>query len=150
MIRKANVHDLDGINHLLYQVNNVHADGRPDLFQHGSKKYNDDELLKIIEDPSRPIFVYENDQNQILGYTFCVVQHNYENKKTLYIDDLCVDEKCRGQHIGQQLYQNVVKYAKENDFYHITLNVWCLNESAMKFYEKCGLTPLKIMMEQKL
>ena len=150
MIRTATIKDLPSLNHLLFQVNNVHADGRPDLFQHGSKKYNDEQLIKVIEDDTRPIFVFENDEHQILGYAFCITQHNFENKKTLYIDDLCVDEKCRGQHIGKQLYQYVVDYAKKNDYYHITLNVWCLNESAMKFYESCGMTPLKIMMEQKL
>ena len=150
MIREARANDLEGINHLLYQVNNVHADGRPDLFQHGSKKYNDEELLKIINDSSRPIFVFEDDNHHILGYVFCIVQHLYENKKTLYIDDLCVDENCRGHHIGKQLYEYVIAYAKKHGFYHVTLNVWCLNESAMKFYESCGMTPLKIMMEQKL
>lgn len=150
MIRRANTYDLDGINHLLYQVNNVHADGRPDLFSHGGKKYNDEELLKVIKDEKRPIFVYENEEHQILGYAFCIHQELYSQKKTLYIDDLCVDETSRGQHIGKQLYQYVVEYAKQNNFYHITLNVWCLNESAMKFYESCGMTPLKIMMEQKL
>lgn len=150
MIREASTYDLDGINHLLYQVNNVHADGRPDLFSHGGKKYNNEELLKVINDEKRPIFVYENEEHQILGYAFCIYQELYPQKKTLYIDDLCVDETSRGQHIGKQLYQYVVDYAKQNNFYHITLNVWCLNESAMKFYESCGMTPLKIMMEQKL
>ena len=106
--------------------------------------------MKIISDSSRPIFVFEDENHHILGYVFCIVQHLYENKKTLYIDDLCVDENCRGQHIGKQLYEYVIAYAKKHDFYHVTLNVWCLNESAMKFYESCGMTPLKIMMEQKL
>lgn len=150
MIREATIQDLASLNHLLFQVNNVHADGRPDLFQHGSKKYTDGQLIQVIQDDTRPIFVYEDHLHQILGYVFCIEQHHYENKKTLYIDDLCVDEKCRGQHIGKQLYEYVLNYAKTQHYYHVTLNVWCLNESAMKFYEKCGMTPLKIMMEQIL
>ena len=128
MIRRAQENDINGINNLLYQVNNVHADG----------------------DDSRPIFVYTDEKQKVLGYAFCIFQNNYGNKITLYIDDLCVDENCRGQHIGTKLYEHVVSFAKEHDCYHITLNVWCLNESAMKFYEKCGLTPLKIMMEKTL
>lgn len=150
MIRKAKETDLNGINNLLYQVNNVHADGRDDLFTHGSKKYNDEELLKIINNKERPIFVAVDENEQVLGYAFCIYQHNYGDKLTLYIDDLCVDQNCRGQHIGSQLYDHVVAAAKANNCYHITLNVWCLNEGAMKFYEKCGLTPLKIMMEKVL
>ena len=150
MIRRAKESDLAGINNLLFQVNNVHADGRPDLFSRGGKKYNDEEVLEIINDDKRPIFVYLDENDQILGYVFCVYQNNYGDKITLYIDDLCVDENCRGQHVGTKLYNYVVDYAKENNIYHITLNVWCLNESAMKFYEKCGLKPLKVMMEKVL
>ena len=112
MIREATIQDLASLNHLLFQVNNVHADGRPDLFQHGSKKYTDEQLIQVIQDDTRPIFVYEDHLHQILGYVFCIKQHHYENKKTLYIDDLCVDEKCRGQHIGKQLYEYVLNYAK--------------------------------------
>lgn len=150
MIRLACSHDLHGLNHLLFQVNNVHADGRSDLFVHGGKKYSDEQLLDIIQDPQKPIFVYENEHHEILGYAFCITQYLYQEKKTLYIDDLCVDEQHRHQHIGQQLYHHVKNYAKEHHYYHITLNVWCLNEAAIRFYENCGMTPLKIMMEEKL
>ncbi len=31
--------------------------------------------------------------------------------RTLYIDDLCVNESCRGQHIGQALYQEALALA---------------------------------------
>lgn len=85
MIREATIQDLASLNHLLFQVNNVHADGRPDLFQHGSKKYTDEQLIQVIQDDTRPIFVYEDHLHQILGYVFCIEQHHYENKKnTLY------------------------------------------------------------------
>ena len=32
----------------------------------------------------------------------------------MYIDDLCVDETLRGQHVGKQLYDYVLAFAKEN------------------------------------
>ena len=69
------------------------------------------------------------------------------NRRTAYMDDLCVDENSRGKHIGTKLYDYVTNYAKEIGCYNITLNVWSLNESAMKFYEKCGMKPQKIGME---
>lgn len=67
--------------------------------------------------------------------------------KTLYIDDLCVDENCRGQHIGSALYEAVKKFAEEQGCYNVTLNVWECNPSARKFYEKAGLKPYKTGME---
>ena len=62
------------------------------------------------------------------------------DRKSLYIDDLCVDENMREQHIGTRLYEHVLEEAKKLGCYHVTLNVWCLNESAIRFYEKCGLS----------
>ncbi len=155
VIRRAKEMDMEGINHLLRQVLMVHHNGRPDLFKANAKKYTDTELVELIKDDTRPIFVAVNEQEQVLGYAFCVMQQ-YENHeimtdiRTLYIDDLCVDEQLRGQHIGKRLYEYVVNFAKEQNFYNVTLNVWSLNENAMKFYEACGLTPQKIGMEKIL
>ncbi len=151
-IRRARVQDINGINNLLMQVCLVHHKGRPDLFKYGAKKYTDEELAAIIQDDTRPIFVGVNEAGQVLGYAFCIFQQHLNNNiltdiKTLYIDDLCVDENIRGQHIGKQLYETVLAFAKESDCYNVTLNVWCLNEGAMKFYEACGLKPQKIGME---
>lgn len=153
-IRRAIPNDIDGINTLLYQVNDVHADGRSDIFIHGRKKYNNDELLRIISDDSRPVYVAADEANRILGYAFCVYEEphgeNLKSIKTMYIDDLCVLESERGNHIGAQIYNYVRNVAKNSNCYHITLNVWSLNGGAMKFYEKCGLVPLKTTMEDIL
>lgn len=151
-IRRAKVQDMDGINNLLMQVCLVHHKGRPDLFKYGAKKYNDEELKEIIADDMRPIFVAVDDAQKVLGYAFCIFQQHINNNiltdiKTLYIDDLCVDETIRGQHIGKRLYDAVLSFAKESECYNVTLNVWSLNEGAMKFYEACGLKPQKVGME---
>ena len=151
-IRRAEERDLEGINRLLMQVCLVHHKGRPDLFRYGAKKYTDEQSKEIIRDAQRPIFVAADENQNILGYAFCIFQqHKNDNIltdiKTLYIDDLCVEENQRGQHIGSSLYQAVYAFAKQNYCYNVTLNVWSLNESAIKFYEACGLKPQKIGME---
>ena len=151
-IRRAKECDIPMLNKLLYQVCMVHHLGRPDLFAKGGKKYTDGELLQLLSDEERPIFVATDDEDQVLGYAFCIFERHTEGGAlnpftTLYIDDLCVDETKRGQHIGKKLYEFVVKFAKEEGCYNLKLNVWSCNESAMKFYEKCGLVPQKIGME---
>ncbi len=154
-IRRAEEKDMNGINKLLCQVLMVHHNGRPDLFKGNVKKYTDKELLEIIKNDTKPIFVGVDDNDTVLGYAFCVFQQHVEDNiltdiKTLYIDDLCVDENSRGQHIGRQLYEYVLAFAKESGCYNVTLNVWSCNENAMKFYEKCGFVPQKIGMEKIL
>lgn len=151
-IRRAKTKDLDGINKLLHQVLMVHHNGRPDLFKSNAKKYTDEELFAIIADDTAPIFVGVNENDEILGYAFCKFMQHLNNNiltdiKTLYIDDLCVDEDKRGMHIGKQLFEYVVAFAKENGCYNLTLNVWSCNESAIKFYENCGMLPQKVGME---
>lgn len=151
-IRRAEPKDMEGINRLLFQVLTVHHNGRPDLFKQNVKKYTDEELLAIIADDNKPVFVGVDDADEVLGYAFCIFQRHVNDNiltdiKTLYIDDLCVDEKIRGQHIGRQLYEYVLEFAGREACYNVTLNVWTCNESAKKFYEACGLTPQKVGME---
>lgn len=151
-IRRAQEKDMGDINRLLLQVCLVHHRGRPDLFKYGAKKYTDQQLKDLIADDGRPIFVATDENGRVLGYAFCVFQQYPDNNiltdiKTLYIDDLCVDETLRGRHIGRSLYDYVLNYAKESGCYNVTLNVWSCNQGAMKFYESCGLKPQKTGME---
>ena len=154
-IKRADTRHLSGLNSLLLQVLTVHHNGRPDLFKGNTRKYTDEQLVEMLKDDSNPIFVAVDENEKVLGYAFCrFIQHLNDNIltdiKTLYIDDLCVDENCRGQHVGKQVYDFVVDFAKKSGCYNVTLNVWSLNEGAKKFYEKCGLVPQKIGMEKIL
>lgn len=151
-IRRAKEKDTEAINKLLYQVAMVHHIGRPDLFRAGAKKYTDAEVIEIIKNDQKPILVAVDEEDSVLGYAFCVFkQHGaggvLADVKTLYIDDLCVDEQLRGKHVGKVLYDAVVAFAKEKECYNVTLNVWACNTAAMKFYECCGLKPQKVGME---
>lgn len=152
-IRRAENGDIPRITELLYQVHKVHSDKRPDLFRRGAKKYTEDELREIIADDERPVFVALLDR-EVAGYAFCVFQRHgggsLEDFTTLYIDDLCVDEKSRKSHIGSALYQYVLDFAKKSGCHNLTLNVWECNPSAMNFYRKMGLSVQKTTLEQLL
>lgn len=150
-IRRAEERDIPAIAALLLQVHKVHSDARPDLFKAGARKYRDGELRQILADDGRPVFVAEED-GAILGYAFCIHQQHpagssMTDVKTLYIDDLCVDEAVRGRHTGSLLYRHVLDYARQHGYYNVTLNVWAANTGALRFYEKLGLKPQKIGME---
>ena len=129
----------------------VHHKGRPDIFKVGTK-YSAEELKVILKDESRPILVSVDENDNVQGYCFCIYQQHINNSvladiKTLYIDDLCVDETLRFKGIGKELYDSAVKLGKNTGCYNLTLNVWSCNESALKFYESLGLLPQKIGME---
>ncbi len=151
IVRRAQERDIPKILDLLLQVLNIHAEGRPDLFIPNTTKYTVDELKVMIRDDNAPIFVADED-GEVLGYAFTVIQRRLHNNnmtdiKTLFIDDLCVDENTRGKHVGRQLFDYVKEYARAEDVYHITLNVWSFNDPAIGFYEKVGLKPMETVME---
>lgn len=154
-IRPADKYDISGIMNLLRQVLEVHADLRPDIFKPNTTKYTEEELYYIITNPLTPVFLAVDENGNVIGHCFCkFIRHSGENSltdiKTLYIDDLCIDEAARGKHIGKALYEYALTFAKENGCYNLTLNVWSTNESAIKFYEAMGLKTQKIVMEKIL
>ena len=152
-IRKANKEDVQRIIELLHQVNMVHHVIRPDLFKPHTTKYNKQELEMMLNDDSKPIFVF--DDEMVLGYAFCQVSEIkndqlLEDIKTLYIDDICVDENARGKHVGKALYEYVRDYAKSIGCNNITLNVWEGNKPALRFYRSMGMQVQKTTMEIRL
>ena len=122
IIRKSEPRDLGAVNKLLQQVLTVHHRGRPDLFRETGKKYTDEELLDIFDNPDTPVFVYEK-------------------------DDLCVEEGARGKHVGKALFEYVKAYAEELGCHNVTLHVWECNPGARAFYDFLGLKPQYTSME---
>ena len=153
-IRLAKEQDIPQILGLLLQVGQVHHEIRPDIFRGAASKYNENDLLALLQDESRPIFVLTAD-NAVAGYCFCKLR-DYDGdgvctcRRELYIDDLCVDENCRGQGVATALYRHACSYARQQGCAFVTLNVWCGNDGAMAFYDKMGLRPRSIMMEMPL
>ncbi len=153
-IRFAAAQDVMGILELLRQVGRVHYEGRPDIFRDNAQKYGASQVIALLNSSRTPIFVAVEEE-KVLGYCFCKVKA-YENEPVvndhteLFIDDLCVDEKHRGEHIGTALYQEVVRYAKMRGCHNITLNVWSFNEGGIEFYKSLGMKPQRLFMETLL
>ena len=150
MIRKATEKDIPQVLELLHQVNMVHYEIRPDLFKSHTTKYSAEELTTLFRDESKPVFVF--DDGGVLGYAFCQVSEVkdhllLQDNKMLYIDDICVDEKARGKHVGKALFNHVKEYAQSIGCHHITLNVWEGNEPALRFYRNMGMQVQKTTME---
>lgn len=154
-IRKALAADAQRIGELLYQVHDVHANLRPDLYKKGGRKYSDEEIAALLADEGKTVFVYEDETQTVQAYAICFFQTTADSpslhaRKVLFIDDLCVDASQRGKKIGDKLYRHVADFARENGFDSLTLYVANDNAGALGFYEKLGMQPLKTLMEQKL
>ena len=154
-IRKAEPKDAPKIAEMLIGIGELHHNGRPDIYKDNLQKYNENDILQILKDENAPIFVAADENDAVAGYAFCQIKTVEDSKalvgrKFLYIDDFCVDEKYRKMHIGQTLMSAVTEETRKMGIDTIELNVWEFNESAIKFYEKCGFTTQKREMEIKL
>lgn len=154
-IRRAEEKDIPAIKNLLEQVLLVHHKGRPDLFKEKGWKYTDSELKEILKKEEDPVFVYEDEKGNILGHCFCKTIENEERPatfgyRTLYIDDLCVNESSRGQNIGKKLYLYAKEFARQNGYYNLTLHAWECNSKAVEFYRHLGLKIQQYTMEEIL
>jgi ribosomal protein S18 acetylase RimI-like enzyme len=156
VVRAALPRDIPGIAALLLQVLAVHNAIRPDLFKPVGAKYTGEEIEKIIADPLTPVFVcVDGVTGTVLGHCFCKVLDKPETGatypvKSMFIDDLCVEESVRGKHIGSKLLDFVTEYARDNGFYNITLHAWEGNDPALAFYRNSGFTAQQYTLELKL
>lgn len=151
-IRNAEEKDIPRIIELLGQVLKIHADIRPDIFIPNTTKYTAEELTELLQNEEKPIYVAVNEEDVCLGYAFCQLKkqpfsNNMVQFQSLFVDDLCVDQEARGQHIGESLFEYIKQKAKEMGCYEMTLNVWAGNTSAEKFYEKMGMKTKERQME---
>ncbi|MBM7642463.1 GNAT family N-acetyltransferase [Streptococcus loxodontisalivarius] len=155
-IRQAELNDIPRLQELLAQILEVHHIARPDLFHPVGSKFTDEDLKEVIEDPQKSIFVYEDESGEVQGHLFTIVEETKEESttqvkhKTLFIDDLCVNQAARGQKIGEQLYQFAIEHAKQLGCYNLTLHVWNDNAGALRFYERLGMKPQYTAMEEIL
>ena len=150
MIRLATTNDIPRLLDLLHEVDMVHHNLRPDLFKPHTTKYDEQQLRAILADPRKAVFVY--DDHNVWGYAFAESEEVsndrlLQDRRSLYIDDICVDEKARGKHVGKALFEHVRHFAQSIGCQTITLNVWAGNEPAENFYKSVGMHVQKTCME---
>ena len=61
------------------QILLVHHYARPDVFKSEGSKFTDTDLEAVINDPNKPIFVYEDEEGRILGHLFLMIKEVSDN-----------------------------------------------------------------------
>jgi len=83
-------------------------------------------------------WVVEKDDGEIIGFAlFYFVYYTWVGK-SLYLDDLYVKEKYRGNKIGSVLLDKVIEFGKNNNCKRIRWQVLNWNKPAIDFYKKIG------------
>jgi ribosomal protein S18 acetylase RimI-like enzyme len=152
MIRFAEYEDFNQIHEILKDLHGLHVKGEPNYYKKADaiisvKEFND-------EIDKGHVLVYECD-SKILGYIMfyeMIITNNpiIKDQKVLFINDLCVLHSERGKGIGRQLFCNIERFAKDNQYTDIELNVWSFNINAFKFYKSMGMRETRIKMGKRI
>lgn len=154
MVRFADKNDLERVNEIRKQVNDLHVNGRPDIFKPGFCKEMQEHLYEMYQSSSWGIIVAEC--NGAIGGMACVEYVTVEEslyglaRKFCNIHEFAVDKCFKRQGIGTELFNFIKQDAKEKGFPVIQLVVWSFNEDAIKFYEAQGFGLYRRCMEYKL
>ncbi|MBQ8508915.1 MAG: GNAT family N-acetyltransferase [Clostridia bacterium] len=154
VIRPAREGDHLLIRPLQAQIARVHADGRPDLFRDAPRYYDEAAFSDKLSNPDSYIWLAES-EGKVVGYAFAM-HIRYRNHPTyrdfdrFYIDDICVDETCRRQGIGSQLFERCLEQARELCCRDVELGVFAFNKEAIAFYRGMGMHERTLRMELPL
>lgn len=151
VIRFAKEDELERINVLRKQVNDLHVEGKPDVFKPGFNEELQNYVYYIFKDPEQKIVIADKD-GEICG--FAILHHIYKPENPfmkvrdfLDIDEFCVDEKHRREGIATALVEFIKNFAKEQGYHRLELNMWEFNQDALAFYEAAGFDTFRRYME---
>ena len=154
IVRFAKESELDRVNELRKQVNDIHVEGKPDVFKPGFGQELRDLVKVIWNDPEQEIVVAEDD-GVICG--FAVLHHinKPENpfmkeRDFIDIDEFCVDKDHRRKGAASEMVSFIKKFAREKGFKRIELNMWEFNQNALAFYEAAGFKTFRRYMEMMI
>ena len=151
IIRFAKEAELDQVHVLRKQVNDIHVEGKPEVFKAGFGAELRNFIYDIWADPEQKIVVADMD-GMICG--FAVLHHinRPENpfmkeRDFLDIDEFCVDAGHRRKGVASEMISFIKNYAREKGFHRIELNMWEFNQDALAFYEASGFKTYRRYLE---
>ena len=154
MVRFAEEKDLEKVNELRKQVNDIHVEGRPDLFKAGFGEEIREFAKVILNGENSDIIVAERD-GVICGMV-CVdyvqkPETPYSKARNFYhVQEIAVDKNYRRQGVAKELLEFMSADAKKRNLNKIELDVWEFNDSAIEFYQAVGFKVTRRWMEYEL
>lgn len=151
MVRFAKEEELERINEIRKMVNDVHVDGRPDIFKGGFEENLRDYIYEIWKAENKDIIVAERD-GVICGFACIQIVDKPENpfmnaRRYVDVDEFGVDEKFRRQGVATEMIEFIREDAGKWGINRVELNMWEFNEGALAFYESVGFRTYRRYME---
>lgn len=110
------------------------------------------DLKELIQSPDADIFVVEVDQQLVAsGYAKIMEDHPYlKHDKQGYLGFMFVLEDFRGRGYSQQILEALTSWCKNRGVFEIRLDVYSMNQAALRAYEKAGFKSHLIKMRMNI
>ena len=143
--------DRPAVNAMAKQVHAMHVAWRPDLYEMIPELYPQERFCQAVEE--KQLYVAKL-SGTVVGYTLLLVRDvahpGTVKRRVMRIDEICVEESCRGQGIGREMMTDIRALARAFGCRDLQLCVYPQNDAAVAFYQKCGFTIRSIDMQRKV
>ena len=151
-IRTCTMKDLEAVNKLLHQTSLLHSEGVPEFFANHEMLLTEEAFAKHLAEDNTVLLCAEDENGTVCGVCHMSLntRSGFVDLKNAHIENIVVDENCRGQGIGHALMAEAEKRAKEWGAVHLNLLCWDFNDGAYRLYESLGMRPKYRFMYKKL
>lgn len=154
-IRKAIAEDYSALIGLFDEIDVIHRDNLPRLFQKPNGPAREpDYYLGLISDESTAVLIAEMD-GKIVGSVHALVRNAPDfpilvPRRFAIVDSIVVKVGYRKRGIGRMLLEAVEEWAKMSGASSIELNVYEFNDEAITFYENLGFSTFSRKLSKDL
>ncbi|MDO6738174.1 GNAT family N-acetyltransferase [Wenyingzhuangia sp. 2_MG-2023] len=147
LVRKGELKDAKAIYSLIEEL--AVFEREPEAVEVTLKDIEEDGFGKF---PKFEVFVGEID-DVVVGMALFYYRYSTWKGTTIHLEDLIVKEAARGKGMGKLLYNQVLKYAQEQQLRRVEWAVLDWNTPAVDFYENSGAVVFKdwrvVQMDQE-
>ena len=153
-IRKLVESDYDQVIELYAQLDELHAQARPDCFVYREKVdiYPKEAFVHNLNYPGGVDFGAFEDGRMIgfVSATLWTESGLRKDLKTVCLDNIYVLPEYRRRGIASKLFAEAEAWAKEQGAIRLDLHTWDFNKGAIAMYEAMGMRPQRYVFEKKL
>ena len=150
-VRFARYSELKEVNRIRRQVNELHVEGRPDIFRPGFCEEMENHILNRFNEENFRVIVALCD-DIICG--FATIEYTkkplspYNLERKIYqVEEFGVDKSYRRMGVATAIVEFMKQDASEKGFPRIELDMWEFNEGALEFYNAAGFVTYRRYME---
>lgn len=143
IIKSVTLNDVDKLQHIGRQTFSETfsaMNSEENMRKYLDESFAREKLTAELQDPYTAFYFAEFD-SQVIGYlkiNFGTSQTELKDDKALEIERIYVLKEFHGKRVGQLLYEEAIRIAKQRNVDYVWLGVWEENARAIHFYEKNG------------